>query len=96
MASKKTDLAKGFAAGAPGVSHAPLSRRERTFIDSGRAGGGSKMRRADGPDTDRIGSIYLPKVLATDLRVRCAQSRQSLSDAITEAVTMWLSNSKAL
>jgi hypothetical protein len=34
---------------------------------------------------------YVPTELATDLRVTCARSRRSMSDAVTEALTMWLS-----
>jgi hypothetical protein len=34
---------------------------------------------------------YVPPDLATDLRVACARSRRSMSDAVTEALTMWLS-----
>lgn len=34
---------------------------------------------------------YVPTDLATDLRVTCARSRRSMSDAVTEALTMWLS-----
>jgi hypothetical protein len=34
---------------------------------------------------------YVPTDLATDLRVACARSRRSMSDAVTEALAMWLS-----
>jgi len=87
MAAKKTTLAKGFASGAPG---APLTRRERSFVETGKAaeGGGAG-------DVDRIGSIYLPRELATELRVRCAANRQSLSSAIGEGVKLWLASAKA-
>lgn len=93
MSLKKTDLAKGFATGSPSAS---LARRQRSFIDSGKAGHAPRLRRDAGPEMERVGSVYLPKTLATELRVRCAQRRQSLSDAVTEAVTLWLSEVKAL
>lgn len=47
----------------------------------------SRMRRAE------LGErmvIYLPTEAATALRVRCAQERRSLSDAVTAAVEAWL------
>ena len=33
--------------------------------------------------------VYLPPELATELRVRCARERRSLSDAVTAAVESW-------
>lgn len=35
--------------------------------------------------------VYVPRDLATTLRVRCAEQRQSLSDATTEALERWAS-----
>ena len=46
----------------------------------------SKLRRAElGERT----VVYLPADLATELRVRCARERRSLSDAVTAAVEAW-------
>ncbi len=46
----------------------------------------SRLRRAE------LGErmvVYLPPELATELRVRCARERRSLSDAVTAAVETW-------
>lgn len=48
---------------------------------------GSRLRREAGGE--RI-AVYLPPRVAEDLRVRCARERRSFSDAVTEAITMWL------
>ena len=40
-------------------------------------------------DADRI-AAYIPKELAQELRLRCVTDRRALSDAVTEAVRMWL------
>jgi hypothetical protein len=47
---------------------------------------GSKLRSAG--QGERV-VVYLPTDLATDLRVRCARERRSLSDAMTAAVEAW-------
>lgn len=47
----------------------------------------SRLRR------DKLGervAVYLPPKMAERLRVRCAKDRRSVSDAVTEAVDMWL------
>jgi hypothetical protein len=46
----------------------------------------SRQRR--GEAGERI-VIYIPTELATDLRVRCARERRSLSDAVTTALEKW-------
>lgn len=33
--------------------------------------------------------VYVPEELATRLRVRCAEERRSLSEAVTEALEAW-------
>ena len=38
-------------------------------------------------------AVYLPPEAALALRVRCAQARRSVSDAVTEAVAEWLKSS---
>jgi hypothetical protein len=48
----------------------------------------SRLRREE--SGERV-VAYVPTDLATDLRVTCARSRRSMSDAVTEALTMWLS-----
>jgi hypothetical protein len=49
----------------------------------------SKLRRSE--RGERV-SVYLPVELAAALRVACASSRRSLSDAVTEAVGEWLAS----
>jgi metal-responsive CopG/Arc/MetJ family transcriptional regulator len=48
-----------------------------------------KLRRDGILRGERI-TIYMPKAVATALRVRCARQRRSRSDAITVAVQEWL------
>lgn len=47
----------------------------------------SRLRRAE--LGERM-AVYLPPIAAEQLRVRCARERRSLSDAVSEAVSMWL------
>ena len=46
----------------------------------------SKRRR---PSRGERMAVYLPPELAEALRVRCAHERRSMSDAVTEAVSIW-------
>ena len=81
--SKKADLAKGYATGDPAAVKTK-TRDVRSFIE-GKEAGGSKLRRSGEVDTERIGSIYLPKTLLKAVRQSCLDNRQSLSDFFTEA-----------
>lgn len=47
----------------------------------------SRLRRDVGGE--RL-AIYLPPDVSEELRVRCARERRSISDAVTEAVRLWL------
>ena len=51
--------------------------------------GGSKLRRSGETPMERL-SIYVPEALVTKLRVHCAGARQSISDAVSEALDQWL------
>lgn len=53
------------------------------------AGRKGSRRRSPSEPGERV-TVYLPPDVATELRVRCAQDRRSLSDAITEATEVWL------
>jgi hypothetical protein len=52
----------------------------------------SRLRREE--SGERV-AVYLPPEAAMALRVRCAQERRSVSDAVTEAVAKWLKSSGA-
>lgn len=47
----------------------------------------SQLRRAE--RGERV-TVYLPGDLATELRVKCARERRSMSDALTAAVERWV------
>ena len=46
------------------------------------------LRRED-VETERL-NLYIPMEVATALRVRCAETRRSISDGVTEALRLWL------
>lgn len=84
----KRDLAGGFALPSPPkrtpvaeVTAARFTKAEELAPPSS-----SRLRRAE--LGERI-VAYLPPDLATELRVRCARERRSLSDAVTAAVEAW-------
>lgn len=83
---RSADLAKGF--GAPAATEAA----KKKFIETGTAptaSGGSRLRRSGDVPMEKL-SVYIPAELATRLRIHSARSRQSNSDAITEAVAAYL------
>lgn len=92
MAHKKEDeLAKGFALPkAPKRSAVPETEARRFERSRSPAAHPteSKLRR---PERGERLSAYVPAELAESLRVRCARERRSVSDAVTEALTAWLS-----
>jgi hypothetical protein len=95
MARKKEDeLAKGFTLPkAPKRSEVPETEarkfeRARTPATTLPAAG-SKLRR---PERGERLSAYVPPELAEALRVRCARERRSVSDAVTAALAVWLSD----
>lgn len=49
----------------------------------------SRLRRDE--SGERV-SVYLPPDMATELRVRCARERRSVSDGVTEAIGAWLAS----
>ncbi len=89
----KRDLAGGFALPSPPKRTPVAAEKVATFTEAEepsrvrmRATSSSRMRR------DELGErmvVYLPAELATELRVRCARERRSLSDAVTAAVEAW-------
>jgi hypothetical protein len=93
MARKKgEELAKGFALPkAPKRSEVPEADARKFEATKPKPAaatlGASKLRR---PERGERVSIYVPPELAEALRVRCAKERRSVSDAVTEAVTVWL------
>ena len=53
----------------------------------------SRLRRVE--RGERV-AVYLPAEIAEALRVRCARERRSASDAVTEAVRMWLEDPRSV
>jgi hypothetical protein len=94
MARKKEDeLAKGFALPkAPKRSAVPETEalkfeRARSPVAAPPTAA-SRLRR---PERGERLSAYVPPELAEALRVRCARERRSVSDAVTAALSAWLS-----
>lgn len=97
MARKKEDVAKGFAARpkTPKRSVVPETEArkfERTLSPAAEPPSGSKLRRQE--RGERL-SAYVPPELAESLRVRCAREHRSVSDAVTEALSAWISGTTA-
>jgi Ribbon-helix-helix protein, copG family len=88
MADKGKKLAQGFALPTPAARTPVKDQTAAKFVKAERKPSrASRLRRDIGGE--RL-AIYLPPAVAEDLRVRCARERRSISDAVTEAVTMWL------
>ena len=49
--------------------------------------------RRENVETERL-NLYVPTDVATGLRVRCAETRRSISDGVTEALRLWLQQEK--
>lgn len=49
----------------------------------------TRYTRENGEELERL-TIYLPFDLAGQLRVRCAEERKRVSDAVAESVAAWL------
>ena len=91
----KGKLAGGFSLPSPPprtvVREEVAQRFERVEAVAKPSRGPSRLRR------ETLGerlAIYVPPELAEQLRVRCARERRSISDAVTEAVTMWMQGYK--
>lgn len=85
----KAGLASGFALpSAPKRTPVAETKASRftTAGDKAPPSSSSRLRRAE--LGERV-VVYLPPDLATELRVRCARERRSLSDAVTAAVEAW-------
>ena len=89
MQSKHAELAKGFTLPSQPKRTEVDDATARRFIagDAAKTTRGSRLRREE--SGERV-AVYLPPELVTALRVRCAQERRSVSDAITEAVSAWV------
>ena len=89
MADKEKRLALGFDLPKPPERTAVKDELATKFVKAERRGPAneSRLRRESGGE--RL-AIYLPPDVAEELRVRCARERRSISDAVTEAVTVWL------
>jgi hypothetical protein len=85
----KRELAAGFDLPTPPKRTPVADAKASTFIrapERRAPPSPSKLRRTE------LGErlvVYLPPELATELRVRCARERRSLSDAVTAAVEAW-------
>ena len=85
--TKGETLAKGFALPKnPRRTDVPETAAKK-FENAESGADSSKLRRPS--RGDRI-SAYLPPNMAEELRVRCARERRSVSDAVTEAIKVWL------
>lgn len=87
MQSKHAELAKGFTLPSQPKRTEVDDATARKFIAGEAPKRRSRLRRE--VSGERI-AVYLPPEIVTALRVRCAQERRSVSDAITEAVTAWV------
>lgn len=83
---------KPVARAAPPTAASTRAPKRVTAKASPPAAPASRLRRDE--SGERV-VAYVPTDLATDLRVTCARSRRSMSDAVTEALTMWLSSHRA-
>jgi hypothetical protein len=45
--------------------------------------------RRENVETERV-NVYIPSNVVTALRVRCAETRRSISDGVTDAIRAWL------
>src|SRR3990172_6112 len=97
MGHKSDELAKGFSLPAiPKRTEIPeeaalrflQGKQAEKVVSAPRP---SRLRRAG--NGQRV-AISLPPDAAVALRIRCAQERRSVSDAVTEVVTVWLRSSK--
>jgi hypothetical protein len=86
MGHKSEKLASGFSLPSAPKRTDVSEDASLRFVRGGRAPS-SRLRRVAGGE--RV-AVYLPPDAATALRVRCAQERRSVSDAVTEAVAEWL------
>ncbi len=88
---KKAAVAAGF--GRP--RSLPTPKRTTVAVDEGDRfvdGGSQKATRGKRKKAGERLTIYVPPELAEEVRVRCAKERRSLSDAGTEALSMWISS----
>ncbi len=95
MALRSEKLAKGFALPSP-PPRTPIGEDAAQRFEAPAAAVLPMPKRAPKPSRlrrDELGerlSIYVPPVIAEELRVLCARQRRSVSDATTEALAAWL------
>jgi hypothetical protein len=87
MMDKGKKLAKGFALPKPPARTQVKDKAATRFVRAEHKARASRLRRDVGGE--RL-AIYVPPDKAEALRVRCARERRSISDAVTEAVSLWL------
>jgi|CZKU01.1.fsa_nt_gi hypothetical protein len=91
----KSKLAGGFALPAPPKRTEVPETKATRFESPKKAANGegtSKLRR---PSLGERLAVYVPPELASELRVTCARERRSISDAVTEAVSIWIQSHRA-
>jgi hypothetical protein len=54
-----------------------------------RAAGSPPALRRENVETERV-NVYIPTDVVMALRVRCAETRRSISDGVTDALRAWL------
>lgn len=89
--TKSDALSKGFALPAVPKRSAVPEETARKFVAPPKEAKESKLRRET--VGERV-AVYLPPAMAQELRVRCAADRRSVSDAVTEAVALWIYSAK--
>lgn len=90
---KAGTLAGGFALPSPPKRTHVAPEKVATFTEAEEPSRVRPVARSSRLRRSELGErmvIYLPPELATELRVRCARERRSLSDATTAAVEAWL------
>ncbi len=92
-ARKGSALAKGFDLPTPpkrtDIPEGTARKFEKATEIKSKEGSSSMLRRDS--CGERV-SVYLPPEMVTQLRMRCAVERRSISNAVTEAVRVWLTN----
>jgi hypothetical protein len=92
--SKKTQLEKAFALPKKAPDRSSVPEADARRFERARpltSAPNSKLRRPDGGDNKRI-SGYVPSSIEESVRLRCVKERRSISDALTEALSLWLSS----
>lgn len=91
MATKRKELGDAFALPPPRPRTPVAEDRAATFAESEKAPNAKQAsrRRRDGIDGARV-NVYVPRDVEEKLRERAFRERRSVSDAVTEAIELWL------